>query len=91
MDDDLPFACYITKRGRIYQQARRVPEDLTGACPVARVQRSLHTSDHAPAYRAGAHVRAEIEKQFAALRTQDIARANACAARTRYCTSRMPR
>ncbi len=68
MDDDLPFASYITKRGRIYQYVRRVPEDLAGAFPFARVQRSLRTADSATAYKAGAHVHDEIEKRFAALR-----------------------
>jgi hypothetical protein len=68
MDDELPFASHITKRGRVYQNVRRVPEDLGDAFPFARVQRSLRTQDRATAYEAAARVRSEIEKRFAAAR-----------------------
>jgi hypothetical protein len=68
MDDELPFASHITKRGRVYQYVRRVPEDLGDAFPFARVQRSLRTQDRATAYEAAARVHSEIEKRFAAAR-----------------------
>jgi hypothetical protein len=68
MDDELPFASHITKRGRVYQYVRRVPEDLGDAFPFARVQRSLRTQDRVTAYEAAARVHSEIEKRFAAAR-----------------------
>lgn len=36
-DEDVPFASHITKRGRIYQYVRRVPEDLADAFPFSRI------------------------------------------------------
>jgi hypothetical protein len=68
MDDDLAFASHITKRGRIYQYIRRVPDDLADVFPFARIQRSLRTSDRAAAYAAASHVHAEFEKHFTVLR-----------------------
>jgi hypothetical protein len=64
----LAFASHITKRGRIYQYIRRVPDDLADVFPFARIQRSLRTSDRAAAYAAASHVHAEFEKYFTALR-----------------------
>ena len=61
MDDDLPFACYVVRRGRVYQYVRRIPLDLADAIPYSRIQRSLRTPDRATAFHAGAHVHAEVE------------------------------
>ena len=36
MDDEMPFASHITKRGRIYQYVRRVPDDIANSFPFAR-------------------------------------------------------
>jgi hypothetical protein len=68
MDDEMPFASHITKRGRTYQYVRRVPEDIADGFAFSRVQRSLRTTDRATAYEAGARVHSEVEKQFAAAR-----------------------
>ncbi|MGO9772052.1 MAG: DUF6538 domain-containing protein [Roseiarcus sp.] len=64
----MPFASHITKRGRMYQYVRRVPEDIADGFAFSRVQRSLRTTDRATAYEAGARVHFEVEKQFAAAR-----------------------
>ena len=53
MDDEMPFASHIVRRGRIYQYIRRVPEDLADGFPYSSVQRSLRTPDRALAYEAG--------------------------------------
>ena len=50
MDDEMPFASHITKRGRVYQYVRRVPEDIADGFAFTRVQRSLRTTDRATAY-----------------------------------------
>jgi hypothetical protein len=68
MDDELPFASHIVRRGRTYQYVRRVPADLIDAFPFSRVQRSLRTPGGAVAYEAGARVHSEVERQFAAAR-----------------------
>ena len=60
----MPFASHVTKRGRIFQYVRRVPEDIADAFPYARVQRSLKTADKAIAYAAAASIHAEVESQF---------------------------
>jgi hypothetical protein len=75
-DEDVPFASHITKRGRIYQYVRRVPEDLADAFPFSRIQRSLRTVDRATAYEAGARVHSEVEKQFAGARRKKGATLN---------------
>ena len=68
MDDEMPFASHVIRRGRIYQYVRRIPEDIAAGYPFSRIQRSLRTSDRVRAYEAAAGVHAEIEKQFAAAR-----------------------
>jgi hypothetical protein len=70
MDDEMPFASHVTKRGRIFQYVRRVPEDIADAFPYSRVQRSLKTADKAIAYAAAASFHAEVESQFVAARRQ---------------------
>ena len=75
-DEDVPFASHITKRGRIYQYVRRVPEDLADAFPFSRIQRSLRTADRATAYEAGARVHSDVEKQFAGARRKKGATLN---------------
>jgi hypothetical protein len=81
MDDELPFASHIVKRGDVYWRVRRAPQDVADVFSTRRVQRSLRTKDRAPAYAAGARVHAEIEAQFAPVRrrkgaTLDLAPTN---------------
>jgi hypothetical protein len=68
MDDEMPFASHLVKRGETYHYVRRIPNDVADAFPLSRVQRSLRTKDRATAYQTGARVHAEIEAQFAAAR-----------------------
>ena len=65
MDDEMPFASHIVKRGRMYQYVRRVPEDIADRFPYSRIQRSLRTPEKARAFEAAARVHAEVEQQFA--------------------------
>ena len=68
MDDELPFAAHIVRRGPVYQYVRRIPDDVRDASPLSRIQRSLRTREKAHAFSAAASVHAEVERQFAAAR-----------------------
>ncbi len=68
MGDTVDFSSHVTKRGNVYQYARRVPEDVAHAFPFTRIQRSLRTRDKAKAYAAAAAVNQEFEREIAAAR-----------------------
>ena len=64
----MPFASHLVKRGEGYHYVRRIANDVAGASPLSRVQRSLRAEDRDTAFAAGARVHTEIEAQFAAAR-----------------------